>query len=171
MMAVVSLLIVRYRWLLLPALAFLAFIAFKIHSMTQSGTVEVLSPFLLGTGLILMHQSYESGWWLYWLGESLVIAMFTSNSMAGMARTPTLYVIIGITSALAALWFRGKVWNYGIVLGLELFLAIFIAMAFPIMEMVLEAVLNDKLKKVGDKVRAHHVQMEKYYQAKAKGER
>ena len=166
MMAFVSLVIVRYRWTLLPALAFLAFVAYKVHSVAANTTVEVTSPFLLGTGLIIMYQS-QNGFWWFWLGESLVIAMFTINSVgANIPKTLPLFVGTGFCSLLAALWFRGRFWNYVTVLALELFLAIFIAMAFPIMEMVLEAILNDKLKKVGDKVRAHHRQMEEYYASK-----
>ena len=92
--------------------------------------------------------------------------MFTLNSLGVPNKTVPIIAAVGVFSALAALWFRGKFWNYAIVIGLELFLAVFIALAFPIMEMVLEAILNDKLKKVGDKVRAHHAQMERYYQSK-----
>lgn len=169
MMGAVSLLVVRYRWTLFLALAFLAFIAFKIHSVA-SGTLDYLSPFLIGTGLVVMHQSSldeNSGWFVYWIGESLVIGMFTYNSLGtGVPKGTPLYIGISAFSMLAALWFRGKFWNYLTVVGLELFLAIFIAMAFPIMEMVLEAILNDKLKKVGDKVRAHHEHLERYYNSK-----
>jgi hypothetical protein len=104
---------------------------------------------------------------LYWVGESLVIGTFTYNSISGtVQKTTPFYFGIAVFSMLAALWFRGKFWNYFLVLGLELFMGIFIAMAFPIMEMVLEAILNDKLKKVGDKVRAHHQHLERYYNSK-----
>ena len=48
----------------------------------------------------------------------------------------------------------------------EGFLALFVAMVFPVMELVLEAVLNEKLRKVGDKVRAHHQVLERYYESK-----
>jgi hypothetical protein len=148
---------------------FLAFIAYKIHSVASSGSVEVTSPFIIGTGLIIMYQSHQSpGWFVFWIGETLVIAMFTLNSLGVVAPTKRLpvYGAVGLASGLAALWFRGKFWNYFTVIALELFLAVFIALAFPIMEMVLEAILNDKLKKVGDKVRAHHEHMERYYQSK-----
>ena len=171
MMAVVSLLVTRFIWTLVPALMFLAYIAYKIHSVA-SGTVEVTSPFIIGTGLVLMYQSHNNpGWFLFWIGESIVIAMFTLNSLGGIStttihKTPTLYVIVAVFSGVTALWFRGKFWNYFTVIALELFVAVFIALAFPIMEMVLEAILNDKLKKVGDKVRAHHEHMERYYQSK-----
>lgn len=166
MMAVTSLLVARYQWALLPGLAFLALIAYRIHA-AAAGTLEVLSPLAIGAGLIVMNQSYHAdGWFIFWVGESIVIGIFTFNSMAGIQKTPPVYLGIAFFSVLAALWFRGKFWNYAIVLGLELFLAIFIAMAFPIMEMVLEAVLNDKLRRVGDKVRAHHQHLEQYYNSK-----
>ena len=170
MMAVVSLLVTRFIWTLVPALMFLAFIAYKIHSVA-SGTAEVTSPFIIGTGLIIMYQSHGNpGWFVFWIGETIVIAMFTLNSLGGMSttmhKTLTLYIAVALFSGVAALWFRGKFWNDFTVIALELFVAVFIALAFPIMEMVLEAILNDKLKKVGDKVRAHHEHMERYYQSK-----
>ena len=161
MMAAVSVIVVRYIWTLVPALGFLVFIAYRIHTVTP-GSGDLLSPFMIAFGLIVMHLG---GFWLYLAGESLVIYMFTWNSLGPVAKTTPLYVGIGLFSFVSALWFRGKFWNYVIAIGLELFLALFIALAFPIMEMVLEAILNDKLKKVGDKVRAHHAHLERYYNA------
>eukprot|EP00429_Kryptoperidinium_foliaceum_P005275 CAMPEP_0176009548 /NCGR_PEP_ID=MMETSP0120_2-20121206/4307_1 /TAXON_ID=160619 /ORGANISM="Kryptoperidinium foliaceum, Strain CCMP 1326" /LENGTH=297 /DNA_ID=CAMNT_0017342347 /DNA_START=58 /DNA_END=948 /DNA_ORIENTATION=- len=156
MMAFVSLLVARYLWTLLPAMLFLAVVAFKIYSVTGVGSVEMLSPFIIGTGIILMYQSYDApGWFLYWIGESMVIGMFSLNSLGAVGKSTVAYMGVAVFAMLVALWFRGKFWNYAIVIGLEGFLAIFIAMAFPVMEMILEAILNDKLKKVGDKVRAH----------------
>ena len=52
------------------------------------------------------------------------------------------------------------------VVVLEAILTFFVAVAFPVMELILEAILNEKLKKVGDKVRAHHDAVERYYAAK-----
>ena len=168
-MATVSLFVVRYIWTLMIALAFLTFVAIRIYSVADGGTgmskADVMSPFLLASGLIVMYQS-QGSFWMYWLGESLVIGMFTFNSLNTVTlfnQSSVIYIVIGLFAVIAALWFRGKFWNYATVLGLELFLAIFIALAFPIMEMVLEAILNDKLRKVGDKLRQQHQQMEKYY--------
>ena len=100
------------------------------------------------------------------MGESIIIAMFSLNSLPPNLKTPPVGVAIIVAAILLALWFRGRFWNYGIVIGLELFLALFIALAFPVMEMLLEAILQEKLKKVGDMVRTHHAQMERYYQSK-----
>jgi hypothetical protein len=47
-------------------------------------------------------------------------------------------------------------------------MGVFVALAFPIMEMVLEAILNEKLQKVGDKVRAHHRVVQAYYEQQNK---
>jgi hypothetical protein len=180
MMGAVSVVVVRYRLLLAPALAFLGFVAYRIHSVAKAtggtngtSSYDMLSPFLIANGLLLMHQSAYNrespSFWTYWLGESLVIGMFVVNSMnwTSMFGQPLLmYAAIATFSILTALWFRGKFWNYFLVIALELFLAIFIALAFPVMEMVLEAILNDKLKKVGDKLRHHHLRMEEYYTSK-----
>jgi hypothetical protein len=145
---------------------------------------DLASPLIIGSGLILMYQTSVGSWssssittttkttintgW-YWVGESMVIFMFLYNSLApppsSSSSNNTRMVVGGVAggSMLAALWFRGKFWNYIIVLALEVFVALFIAMSFPIFEMILEAILNDKLKKVGDKVRAQHAYMERYY--------
>jgi len=172
MMAIASLLVVRYWWLLYPALAFLGFVAFRNRSMAAlQGSIELVSPFLIGAGLIIMYSSSEeSGSGIvYWLGESLVIAMFTYNSVGANQQLPFGIMLGGVVafSMVAALWFRGKFWNYAVVIGFQVFLAIFVAMAFPVMEMVLEAILNEKLKKVGEKVRLQHKHMEKYYSSRS----
>ena len=73
---------------------------------------------------------------------------------------------MSILSGLAALWFRGLFWNYVSIIILIAVLAFFVAVAFPVMELILEAILNEKLRKVGDKVRAHHAALDKYYKAK-----
>ena len=102
----------------------------------------------------------------------MVVCIFIYNSIPMDQFSPALHrpivaasVVVGV---LAALWFRGSFWNYAFVILLEGLLALFIAVAFPIFEMLLEAVVNEKLKKVGEKVRQHHSLMEKYYSAKSK---
>jgi hypothetical protein len=196
MMGLVSVFVSRYRLLLFPALALLAFVAFKIRSTPGSDSLEILSPFFIGTGLIIMYQASSGSWattttttldnggavdggslitttttinWLlYWLGETIVISIFTYNSVGSTSPTP--FVVFGCTvfGLVTGLWFRGKFWNYIIVIGLELLMALFIAVSFPVFEMILEAILNEKLKKVGEKVRAHHDYMEKYYSSRTK---
>ena len=136
---------------------------------------------MIGIGMIIMYQASSGGWstvaadgtqsnhfLLYWLGESMTIFMFTHNSLESKPSlsNPIYLGSILIFGILAALWFRGKFKTYGIVIGLEIFFAIFIAVSFPVFEMILEAILADKLKKVGDKIRAQHKAMERYYQEK-----
>lgn len=131
--------------------------------------------------MIIMYQAASGSWstidadgnqathfLLYWLGESITIFMFTYNSMENKPSlaNPLYLGLTMIFGSLAALWFRGRFKNYLIVLGLEAFFAIFIAVSFPIFEMILEAILADKLKKVGDKIRAQHKAMERYYESK-----
>lgn len=184
-MGVASILVARYKLLLFPGLAILAYVAYSIHTSPASHTHDFLSPFVIGTGLIIMYQASSGSWshaeevvdgdettttlsnnfWLYWIGETMVIFMFIYNSLLPTQQQNILVkAAVTVFSLLTALWFRGKFWNYVIVIGFELFLALFIAVSFPIFEMILEAILNDKLKKVGDKVRAQHAYMERHYQ-------
>ena len=168
----------RYLLTLVPALAFLGFIFYKVRSAPIDSKLELASPFFIGIGMIIMYQASKGSWstvssdgtrsisWLwYWLGESTTIFMFTYNSLESKPSFSSSYLYaILVFGILSALWFRGRFRNYLIVIGLEIFFAIFIAVSFPVFEMILEAVLNDKLKKVGDKIRAQHKVMERYYQ-------
>ena len=171
--------IARFKLTLFPALAFLAFVTYKVRSVPTNNKLELISPFLIGIGIIIMYQASSGSWsttsadgsksthWLlYWLGESIAIFIFTFNSMEvkPSLSNPIYMGALMVFGILAALWFRGKFWNYAIIIGLEIFVAVFVAVSFPIFEMILEAVLNDKLKKVGDKIRAQHKCMERYYQ-------
>ena len=181
-MGLISLVIARYRLTLFPALVFLAFVVYKVRSAPiENNSLELLSPFMIGAGMIIMYQASSGSWstvaadgsqtthfLLYWLGESITIFMFTYNSMESKPSlaSPAFLLLVMILGTLAALWFRGRWRNYLIVLGLEAFFAIFIAVSFPIFEMILEAILADKLKKVGDKIRAQHKAMERYYESK-----
>ena len=136
--------------------------------------LDALPPLLIATGLVLMHYGRtEQGEWSYrfWAGEALVICMFTYNSATAIPKNVLTMLGLSIFSILAALWFRGNIWNYAIVIGMEAFMALFVAMAFPIMELILETILTEKLRKVGEKVRAHHQQLEAYYKAKLEQKR
>lgn len=175
MMGAVSVVLTKYRVTLYPALMFLAYIAYRIFQKAREpggNTLDVLSPVLISTGLWAMHcgrldtPAIRRVTWFFWFGEALVIGVFTYNSAGILPKTPLVMAAIATVSSLAALWFRGNVWNYLVVVGLELALALLVAMAFPVVELVLEAILNDKLRKIGDRVRAHHQALEAYYQQK-----
>jgi hypothetical protein len=98
-------------------------------------------------------------------GEALVATMFTHNSLPPQS-TPIFFIIIAFVAFLLTLWLRGDMWKYLTLIILQICLAIVLALIFPIMEMLLENILNEKLRKVGDKVRAHTKRMEVYYKAK-----
>jgi len=91
--------------------------------------------------------------------------MFTYNSLP-TSSSPTLFLIIMAVMLALTLWLRGDLWKYLTLVALQLILAIMLALVFPILEMLLEAILNEKLKKVGEKVRAQNARMEAYYNSK-----
>jgi hypothetical protein len=173
MMGAVSVFLTQYRIALYPALAFMTYISFHIARQLHlpgASAVDVLPPLLIACGLVCMHmgRSPEATSWTFtfWFGEALVISIFTYNSLNAIPKKPVVLLAILALGVLSSLWLRGKFWNYVILVGLELLLVLFVAVAFPVMELVLESVLNDKLRRVGDKVRHHHAEMQKYYEAK-----
>ena len=62
-------------------------------------------------------------------------------------------------------WLAGKMWRYLTVVGLEVLAAIVCALAFPVMELIVEQIVTEKLKKVGEKVRQQHERMQSYHTA------
>lgn len=101
------------------------------------------------------------------IGEILVVIMFTYNSLQHH-NSPYLAMGVAFVAFLLTLWLRGNPWKYATVVALEALLALLAALAFPIMEMILEQILHDKLRRVGDKVRAHAERLEAYYHANSK---
>lgn len=136
---------------------------------TPTHMMDVVPPLSIALGLVFMYagRNDTTDWtWRFWLGETMVIALFTLNSVEVIPRNVLGIGLVSVVGGLAALWFRGKFWNYAMILAFEVFMALFVALAFPVMEMVLESVLNEKLKKVGEKIRTYHRHMESYYSNK-----
>ncbi|CAB9508560.1 DnaJ central domain [Seminavis robusta] len=179
LMGLVAVVVVRYTILFIPALLFMGYVGFSVFRSTQlpDGHPEKLMPQAVGGaialagGLVCMYwgRSYDEDnnaqWsWLFWLGESTVMGIFIFNSIgASLPLGMPLYGGIAVFSILVSLWIRGRFWTYVSILIFEALLLLFVVMAFPVMEMVLETILNEKLRKVGDKVRVHQRQLEAYY--------
>jgi hypothetical protein len=183
MLGFVSTFVVRFWWTVYPGLLFLVFVGYRIvQSIRDPGSgstlYDILSPIILSIGVMLMHHGRRLNtdtstlqWtWIFWLGETCFIGMFLYNSLTispgGLlpARNPIVIGAISIVSLLLALWFRGKVWNYFFILCFIAFAGLFTSLAFPVMELVLESILNEKLKLVGEKVRHHHSIMKQHYE-------
>jgi hypothetical protein len=97
--------------------------------------------------------TYAAWSWTFWFGETVVMTCFLSNSFE--KRSPGLVVVFSVVSLLLSLWLRGKFWRYATLLGFQGVIALLVVMAFPVMEMVLEEIVQEKMRKVGEKIRAH----------------
>jgi len=122
---------------------------------TTSGAVDNA---LAGDGTVTPGEvspiEYLSWSWTYWLGESIVLTLFLTNSFEGHLSRPIL-LLFSTLSLLLTLWLRGRFWRYATILGFEGIIALLVVMAFPIMEMILESIVEEKMRKVGEKVRMH----------------
>lgn len=94
----------------------------------------------------------------------MLIATFAYNSI-GKA-SPLILGLVSIVAAMVAFYLSGKVWRYFWVVFIVGVASLIVAICCPIMELILEAVLAEKLKKVGERVRQHHEILERYYSQK-----
>jgi len=185
-----STLVCRYKLLLLPACAFMCFIAYRVRqaartvAMGQVTTFQMVAPLVIVAGLVLMHVGRRSGssgdpdvepllWsWTFWIGEAAVMTMFVVNSIQPLPAGQNVAVLVGgiaMASIVATLILRGKFWRYVAVVAFEAVLAFLAVLAFPIMEMILEEIMNEKLRKIGEQVRAHARRMDAYAEKKTAG--
>jgi hypothetical protein len=185
-MGLVSVVVVRYTLFLIPGLLFMGYAGYSLYRASQlpdSHPEKVVphamsGPMAMALGMLCMYwgrryttptspdESPVAQWtWLFWIGESTVMGMFIFNSIGGSLPGIglPLYGAIAVFSIIMSLWIRGQFWTYFSILVFQLILLLIVVMAFPVMEMVLETILNEKLRKVGDKVRAHQKQLEAYY--------
>jgi hypothetical protein len=175
-------------------LLYTSFQIFKARqTMGASGPVtlyDVISPIIISFGIFCMYFGQRMGGetdevvdtesnsvvilsWskTFWIGESVVMSMFCLNTLASREATtlrPTLPIGFGcyVVFSIIALFIRGKGWRYVALLGMEMGLALFAVLAFPIMEMILEEVMNEKLRKVGERVRAYSKIMNDNYMSR-----
>ena len=181
-----STLICRYKLLLLPACAFMSFIAYRVRQASQTvavgqvTTFQMVAPLIIVAGLVLMHVGRRSSsdpdvepllWsWTFWIGEAAVMTMFIVNSIQPLPAGQNVAVLVGgiaLVSVVVTLILRGKFWRYVAVVAFEAVLAFLAVLAFPIMEMILEEIMNEKLRKIGEQVRAHARRMDAYAEKKA----
>jgi hypothetical protein len=181
MMAITSVFLVRYKYLALMGILFLLYTASQIKRASSTNptivtSFDIYSPILIASGVAIMYVGRgdeESNYWTktFWTGEALIMTMFCLNTLAAKessALRPNLALGIGvyILFAIVALIVRGKGWRYLTLLGIEMIFALAAVLIFPIMEMILDEIMNEKMRKIGDRVRLYHKQMEESYQQK-----
>mmetsp|Transcript_30493 Transcript_30493/g.64791 ORF Transcript_30493/g.64791 Transcript_30493/m.64791 type:complete len:427 (-) Transcript_30493:192-1472(-) len=107
---------------------------------------------------------YAEWSWTFLAGETVVMSSFLSNSFENQ---PTaLLLLFSVLSLLMSLWLRGRFWRYATLLGFEGVIALLVVLAFPIMEMILESIVEEKMRKVGEKIRSHDVRMKELLRRK-----
>jgi len=157
-------------------------------------TFQTVAPLIIASGLILMHygrgfgggvegggegdegqqqqqqQQVQQWSFVFWLGETAVMTMFVVNSIQPLPAGTNVAIVvggIGLASTVLALILRGKFWRYACLVAFEAVLAFLAVLAFPIMEMILEEIMNEKLRKIGEQVRAHARRMDAYAEKQA----
>lgn len=91
------------------------------------------------------------------------INTLVSKEASSIRPSLILGMAVFVVFAIISLFIRGKGWRYMTILSMELACALVAVMVFPIMEMIMEALVDEKMKKVGEKVRMYAKVMEEYH--------
>jgi DnaJ domain len=190
--AVVCVGLVRYFYTTLLALLLFVYVAYSLHQQGRSKQtsrsitsvlLEIASPLLLMAAVLLMHyggrvqsadnQAVREWTLLFWLGEALLIGVFGANSLEALLTVELRRWVLpplAVVAALASLYLAGRWANYATLISVEVVLCLFTVVAFPVMEMILERVVAEKLSRVGEKVRQYHATCQAYYQQQQQAE-
>jgi len=179
MMAIISTLLSRFRYLLYPTVLFLLFTSTRIFRAHRNKPplatrFDIANPILIALGMYVMHSARRHAYlqkeeefatWKFYFAEVMVMTLFILNSLTtdkSAPVRPSPMVCGGYTamSVIVCFWIRGRVWRYAILVVMELGCALSAVLVFPLMEMVLEEIMKDKLKKIGEKVRAYATVLE-----------
>ena len=170
----------------------------KVNKLSLPISKDALSPLAIAFGLLCMYRgrlfavlvvaavvdnanvgdtavdtaattavTYLDWSWTFWLGEALVMTMFLMNSFDSKQPRAVIVAFV-IVSLLFSLWLRGRFWRYATILFFEAVIAALCVLVFPIMEMILESIVEDKMRKVGEKIRAHDQRMKELLRKKKK---
>ena len=111
------------------------------------------------------NTAYASWSWTFWFGETVVMTCFLTNSFE--KRNSALVAGFAVISLLLSLLLRGQFWRYATLLGFQGAIALLVVLAFPVMEMVLEEIVQEKMRKVGEKIRAHDARVKEMLKKQA----
>jgi len=174
LMGIISTILARYKYVLYPTILFLLFTSYRIlrahlNKPPLATRTDICSPILIASAMYIMHTARRHAsltglddyfTWRFYFAETAVMSLFIINSLTADKSAParpsgTACMGYATLSAIVCLWIRGRVWRYTVVIVLELGLALTAVLVFPLMEMVLEEIMREKLKKIGEKVRAY----------------
>ena len=118
---------------------------------------------LLGVGLYVMHRAGHEEWTIkFWMGESLVLLLLMINYSSDEVdeRPLAMFIVSAILAPILTYIIGARFWRYSMIIGIELVIGLCALVIFPILEVMIEQIVNEKLQKVGEKVRAHVKRME-----------
>jgi hypothetical protein len=180
MVGLVATILCRWKWTMIPSCCFMLFVTIKValasrHASARAAGAsywDALQPFLMGTAVYLMYygrrRSAESTWSFYfWAGEALVAFYVMKSSLPTNHNAPNIILLssaCGVVAGVATLLLRGRFWRYACLMGGQATCALMCVLVFPILEMILEEIMKEKLRKIGDKIRAHSKRMEQLQQ-------
>lgn len=181
LMGFISTILSRYKYLVAIGICFMIHTSYKLFSLYRSyykspkqqqpqlvTKSDFVSPLLIGLGFYLMYIGrINEKRTFFFFGECIVMTLFMVNSITPADSISTFWrpsaaiiTALAILSSLISLYVRGNFWKYTTIVLIILGLSILIALVCPMMEMILEEIMMQKIRKVGEKVRQYSLIVE-----------
>jgi len=163
MLCLFSTFLCRFKLTVFLVVVALGFISFKMkHASSGPDAPQNLwfQPLGIASATFIMHLGIIMDNLLFNIGEWAAMTLFIFSSLPPAASfttpiaTKTLVALCSLPSFIMAFILKGKFYRYVVLIIMEAIVAILAVLAFPVMEMIIEEIIKEKMIKVGEKIRA-----------------
>jgi len=116
-------------------------------------------------GIICMYYGGK-GSWFFWIGETFMITFSAVTSLPPDFMSKPFIAIAAVVSSIFSLILKGRFWRYLLLLTFEGVILLVAIILMPVLEMVVDELVNAKLMRYGEKLRSHVKRLEREMERK-----
>lgn len=163
MLCLLSTFLCRFKLTVFLVVVALSFITYKMRVAPLDSPQNLyLQPLGIAASTFIMHLGITMNNYFFNFGEWIAMTLFIFSSLPPASTfskpvtTRNLVIICSIPSFILAIIMKGRFYRYVVLIIMEAIVAILAVLAFPVMEMIIEEIIKEKMVRVGEKIRAWH---------------
>lgn len=158
---VVVVYVCRYKIFVIPLMLCVVFISIRSYKRNGNNILAILIPLVIIITLIFLNMGETNkNSKCYWIAETTLQTVFTHNALPIDYRNSKSFFVLLLFLSLFALYTKGNVYKYLKLIAVEFVFAIVVVIVFPLLELIVEEIVKDKMERVGIRVRDHLKRME-----------
>jgi len=135
---------------------------FRSYMENSKNKMTIITPLVIIGIIIYLHidgSRYRPR--ICWISETLLQMFFIQNAIPFDYRTSRVLIILFIFLSFISLYTKGNPYQYIKLILSQLILAVVILIFSPVLELVVEEIVKEKMGKVGERLRSHLSRMER----------